>query len=127
MNKTTICLFALAAAMLLTGCVVIPPLHEAAGRGDTAKVQLLLDKGADINAKDSNGETALMEAADNGHLEVVKQLLAKGADVNAKSSYGYTALLYAADQGHTECVGLLLDGGANINVQSSAPVIRESF
>jgi ankyrin repeat protein len=125
MNKNTTYLFVLAAAMLLTGCA--SPLKQAAMRGDTTQVQQLLDKGVDVNAKDSNGETALMEAAGNGHTEVVKQLLAKGADVNAKSSYGYTALLYAADKGHTECVGLLLDGGANINVQSSAPVIRDSF
>jgi ankyrin repeat protein len=125
MNKATTYLFALVAAMLLTGCAL--PLNQAAMRGDTTQVQQLLDKGADVNTKDSNGETALMEAAGNGHPEVVKQLLAKGADVNAKSSYGYTALLYAADKGHTECVGLLLDGGANINVQSSAPVVRESF
>jgi len=51
-------------------------------------VQALLAKGADVNDKDSNGETALMWASRFGHLGVVQVLLAKGADVNAKMGNG---------------------------------------
>jgi len=110
MNKTTNCLFALAAAMLLTGCQ--SPLSRAAMRGDTAQVQRLLDKGADINST-TLGLTALMCAADTGVPIVVEQLISKGADVNACNQVGQSALLFAALCGHTECVKLLLEHGAN--------------
>ena len=57
-----------------------------AGRGDPAAVEALLDRGADVDAKDIDGRTALMLAIQNGHLDVVKALIAKGADVNAKDN-----------------------------------------
>ena len=51
----------------------------------TEVVKLLLEKGAEVNAKEStNGVTALMMAANNGHPEVVKLLLEKSANVNVK-------------------------------------------
>jgi uncharacterized protein len=46
-------------------------------------VKALLEKGADVNAKASNGATALALAAENGHAEVVKARLKKSADVDA--------------------------------------------
>ena len=68
-------------------------LVEAASKGDTDKVQALLAKGADVNAKAYNGYTALMSAAWGGHTDIVQALLAKGADVNAKQKNGSTALM----------------------------------
>ena len=57
------------------------PLIEAASTGDTEKVQTLLAKGADVNAKkDYSGGTALMGAAFSGHTDTVQALLAKGAE-----------------------------------------------
>ncbi len=47
-------------------------------------VKLLLEKGADVNAKGEHGWTPLMEAANRGHSEAAKLLLEKGADVNLK-------------------------------------------
>jgi ankyrin repeat protein len=47
-------------------------------------VQLLLKKGADIEAKDKDEWTALHEAAQNGHEAVVQLLLKKGAHIEAK-------------------------------------------
>jgi ankyrin repeat protein len=122
MNKTTTCLFSLAAAMLLTGCIAIPPLHQAAERGDTAQVQQLLDQGTDVNAKSAGNMTALMCAAGQGRVETVELLLNKGADVNAASDFvGWTALLEASYGGHTECVKVLLAHGANID-QRTIPI-----
>ena len=122
MNKTTAGLISLVAVMLLTGCVVVPPLLEAAGRGDTAKVQQLLDNGTDVNAKDFGNGTALMYAAAEGHTETVVLLLDRGADVNAAGDVvGWTALLGAAQQGHAECVKVLLAHGANID-QRTRPI-----
>ena len=80
-------------------------------------VQLLLEKGADVNAKDNDGRTALMFAAEKGHTEIVQILLKKGADVNAEDEYGGTALMIAAENGHTEIIKLLLEKGADVNAK----------
>ena len=50
----------------------------------TEIVQALIDKGADVNAKDKKGATALMLASQKGYKEIVQLLITKGADVNAK-------------------------------------------
>ena len=82
-------------------------------------IKLLLEKGAEINAKANNGATALMMAAYQGHTEIIKLLLEKGADVNAKSKDGITALWQAAQNGHTEVVKLLLEKGAEVNAKDT--------
>lgn len=113
-------------------------IHDAAGRGDLPAVTSLLDKGADVNEKTNNGQTALMLASSNGHKEVVQLLLAKGADVNAKTtaqiitamqfganfsgtaeiySIGTRALMFASTHGHVEVVQLLLAKGADANAK----------
>ena len=58
-------------------------------------VKLLADNGADINAKNNNGGTALMFASHAGKLEVVKFLLGNDADANAKANNGMNALMVA--------------------------------
>jgi ankyrin repeat protein len=70
-------------------------LIAAASDGDANAVQVLLARGADVNAKTNNGQTALMLASGYRHLDVVQALLAAGADVNAKDSRGRTALSLA--------------------------------
>jgi len=92
-------------------------LINAAKEGDLKQVQELVDKGADVDAKNDYGKTALMEAADKGHLEVVKLLLNKGADVNARQKEGGTALTWAALSGRVEVVKLLLEKGAEFDVR----------
>ena len=61
-------------------------LYQAAVAGNTGKVEQLLRKGADVNARSKKGRTALMVAAQRGHTETVKVLIAAGADVNARSN-----------------------------------------
>jgi len=68
---------------------------------------MLLDAGADVNATDNRGSTALMKASWNGNIEIVKMLLKKGADVNAKTNDNITALSGASVNGHTEVAELL--------------------
>jgi ankyrin repeat protein len=87
-------------------------LIDTAKKGDTAKVNALLNKGADVNAKDKDGKTALMAASEKGHTEIVKTLIDNGANVNAKSKIGSTALMLASLGGHTEIVQLLKKAGA---------------
>jgi ankyrin repeat protein len=60
-------------------------LHSAAENRHTELVQLLLEHKADIDAKTSCGETALLWAALEGQVEVVQQLLETGADVEIKN------------------------------------------
>jgi ankyrin repeat protein len=62
-------------------------LHHAAWRGHADVVKLLLQAGADVNAKTrSNSETPLHLAAMHGHTDVIQLLLQAGADVNARTA-----------------------------------------
>lgn len=91
-------------------------LIDVASKGKIQKVKALLAKGADANAKDNDGWTALMMASWKGHSEVVNVLLAKGADVNANNN-GMTALILASENGHSEVVNTLLAKDADVNAK----------
>ncbi|MEI6809586.1 MAG: ankyrin repeat domain-containing protein, partial [bacterium] len=95
------------------------PLHLAAERGDLDVVDLLIQSGADVNARGENGLTPLHRAAQMDRPEVVGRLLAKGADVNAKSEFGATPLLTASAAGNPEIVKRLLDAKANANMANT--------
>ena len=88
------------------------PLHLAATGGHIEIVRLLLEKGADINARDIKG-TPLHWAASRGHLEVVRWLVENGADINARDEDGRTALHWATGNDRSiDVVGFLVEQGA---------------
>ncbi len=90
-------------------------LQDAAASGDVEMVRMLVDKGANVNAADRRGYTALMRAAlsyEPGALAVIEYLLAKGANANPKNETGDTALSFAARFGETPAVALLRKHGA---------------
>ena len=70
-------------------------LHYASSSGSADVVNVLLDKNADINARDHKGTTPLMLAAKRNSLPVAKLLLERGADVNLQDKHKKTALSYA--------------------------------
>ena len=66
-------------------------------------VELLIAKGADVNAKSaSDGRTALMQAAGDGHVELVRVLLDHGGDFETRDEAGRNAWTYAAMAGQQE-------------------------
>lgn len=91
------------------------PLTIAAGNGDTKMARLLLEWGADVNRKDSNGDYPLFHAAWCGHPAMVKLLLEAGADPAAVGNDG-SALHIAAGMGHLDVMDLLLAEGVSINL-----------
>jgi len=70
-------------------------------------VRLLLERGADINAKGNDGRTALYLAASGGHGPTVRLLLDRGADHKAKNKNGLTALDSAVLGGYAGTIQLL--------------------
>jgi cytohesin len=93
------------------------PLHWPSFIGNENVVWLLLDKGADVNAKTNDGDTPLHLACRNRNEDVVSLLLEKGADVNAKLDHGDTLLHRACMKGNEAFVSLLLDRGADVNAK----------
>ena len=84
-------------------------LHWAASNGNMNIVEILLDRGIDINSKDTYGNTALHYAAMNGKMNIVEILVDRGIDINSKNNIGWTALHLAAMNGYTNIVEMLLD------------------
>ena len=85
-------------------------LMGASVDGHLEIVKYLISTGADVNAKNDDGWTALIFASTTkGHLEIVKYLISKDADINAKRDKGLTALMVASS-GKLEIVKALVEG-----------------
>jgi tetratricopeptide (TPR) repeat protein len=100
----------------------ITPLMEASAAGHAQIVQMLLDAGASVNARTTNGATALFGACQHNHKDIVEILIQSGADINARlKSDGTTALYWACFSGHQEIVEVLLKAGAQVegNIKSA--------
>lgn len=99
----------------------LTPLHLAAEDGDADCVQLLIEKGANVELRNHKNQTALHLAALAQSPETLELLLTKGADPNAADIDGRTPLHCAIVKvsRSSECVQLLLKAGVNVN-QSDA-------
>ncbi len=87
------------------------PLHHASTNGHKKIVELLIAKGADVNAKSKFENTPLNLAAFWGHKEIAELLIAEGANVNANHG-GHTPLDWAISRKHPETDDLLRKHGA---------------
>lgn len=89
-------------------------LLASAREGHISGIQVLLQQGADIQARDNSGNTALSLAASKGYLEIVDLLLQHGANIQATNNSGTAALSLAAGAGQIEVVQHLLQNGADL-------------
>lgn len=95
----------------------VTPLMYAASRGRLDIVKKLLASGADPNAQNAQGHTALTSC--NTHTSVMKALLNAGADPNIKAFWGHTALMYALMRRDLKQTLLLLNHGADPDITTT--------
>ena len=93
-------------------------LNHAAWHGHMEIVQLLLENGANTNAKRNDGWTPLHDAATQGHEEIAELLIANGADINTKDDGERTPLYVAAHEGQKNIAEILIAKGADVNAIS---------
>lgn len=94
-------------------------LHTAAARGEVEIAASLLGAGADINARNVDGQTPLQAAVMAERAEMVRFLAENGADLDTRGWHGLTALHIAASWGIEGMSQLLLDLGANSNARDA--------
>ena len=100
-------------------------LARAIKYGVTDQVEYLLSKSKNIDALDSNGDTALALAIKENNVNLVKMIINKGANINIISfinnySDEYSPLMIASKNGNKEIVNLLIKNGANVNLLNSS-------
>jgi ankyrin repeat protein len=83
------------------------PLMLAVEAGNAALVGVFARHGADVNAVDTDGETAVMKAAYGDHLDVLELLVSKGAAPDIRNNEGFSALEIAQEMGHEDLVAFL--------------------
>lgn len=103
------------------GAVKLPPLHDAAYRGDLRRVQKLLRRHVDVNRRDEAGATPLYYAATSGNARVAALLIDHGADVNARAAHGESPLSAAI------CAGAQSEGLARLLLEHGARPTDTAF
>src|SRR5687767_917483 len=116
--------FVLMIALVLTASLgaqqTASPVADAAARGDKAAVRDLLKQGADVNAAQGDGMSALHWAAERGDAELADLLVYGGANSGAVTRIGqYTPLHLAAKTGSPAVVKALIKAGADVNAKSN--------
>ncbi|CAE7256351.1 ANKRD12, partial [Symbiodinium microadriaticum] len=94
------------------------PLMMAAHKNDAEEVKAYVKNGANLNAQDLYGWTALRYAVRADNIEATQALIEGGADINLASQSGRTPLMSAASNGISDMVKILLDAGADAKLKS---------
>jgi ankyrin repeat protein len=96
--------------------------EQAVTSGDAAALLAQIQAGANLNALDRHGQSALMLAARGGHLEAVRTLLRAGADPDITAKFGLSATMFAVINEHELVARALAEAGADLRlVGSGAP------
>lgn len=106
------------AAPTVTGADSEQSIHTALTESVPARTLVLLERGANIEARNARGATPLITAAAKGNLALVALLLKEGAQVDAQDREGNTALHEASFQSHPPCVEALLAAGAQTTIRN---------
>jgi len=93
--------------------------QHAVHRGSIDELQRLVAGGADVDARDEHGQTALMLAAVEGHGHVVEWLVEHGAALDHAAKYGLSALMLAVVNGHVDVVRILVRRGADLALRGT--------
>ncbi|XP_045476589.1 poly [ADP-ribose] polymerase tankyrase-2-like [Harmonia axyridis] len=98
---------------------MLTPLHLASLRDDVEVTRILIEHGANLEARDVGGETALFHAVRFGKIQQMRKLIQYGANVNSRN-YSSETLLHVvcascSDHNHLEVCGLLLSAGSDPN------------
>ena len=116
----------LAVLTLLCGCRDAPetPLAIAAAAGRAGEVADLLSAGAEVDAVDADGTTALVWAARFGQVVSMEVLIAAGADVDLRcGSNAWTPMMHAIHKHHAAAAVELLDAGASVDGRAGAKAL----
>ncbi|CAG2250680.1 Putative ankyrin repeat protein MM_0045 [Mytilus edulis] len=84
-------------------------------KGFSDVVRILIDKGSNIDFRDTNGWTPSMAACEHGHKSIVELLLKSEANVRQADNYGWTPFMRACGKGHADVVKILIENGIKIN------------
>lgn len=101
------------------------PIHIAVQNNDCKMVQMLLDKGANINAVNNAKLTPLFQAVYANHIEIVKVLVRRGANLEASNEENFTPLQVAVARGLDIIVKELLNAGAKVNIYDSIVFVQK--
>jgi serine protease inhibitor/ankyrin repeat protein len=94
-------------------------LHEMIWKGDLESARAAMDNGADVNARDAKGRTALHTAVMGWSFDAVVLLIGKGADVNARDVEGDTPVMIAVRKGRVDMTRALVEAGADVGVKDA--------
>ncbi|WP_213579869.1 ankyrin repeat domain-containing protein [Paenibacillus lautus] len=91
-------------------------LIESAEQGNTEQVRQLLQSGANIDATDEQGRTAVMAATYRNHVDTVDALIQAGADINIQDHQLNNVFLYAGAEGMLDILRLAIDADADVTL-----------
>ena len=94
------------------------PLMKASHAGESQIVSALIAEGADLQARNADGNNALWLACAGGHLDIMVLLIAAGIDMDNRNVNGATCLMYAASASKPAVVERLIQAGAGLSPET---------